>query len=422
MSAYDPGCSGTRTRSESRLLFYSHDGFGLGHLRRNLKLASRLTADLPGASAVLLAGYPGTPGLDLPRGVDLIKLPSIRKVATGQWEPRQLHLPLPQLQEIRRAVIRQVFDSFAPDLVVIDYLPLGIWGELAEPLRWLRRERPTARAVLGLRDVLDSPLVTRRSWLAEGHDAAVGELYDEVLIYGDRDVIDTARVYGIEELAPGRVAYTGYVCGESVAAERAAHRPALGLAPDEALILVTAGGGADAFPMMRAAVEATRELVRGGLRARMLVVTGPLMSEDERSHLRSIAIGLPVIVERWRSRLEATMAAADVVVTMAAYNTLTEAVRLCRQVVSIPRAGPSAEQTTRAALFAERGLATALPPDAKPAEVGRAIARCLTSPRAVIRPPAMNGLDTASARLRVLLEQASGSPQLGRASPGGRLA
>ncbi len=400
-SAYGP-------HEAPRILLYSHDGFGLGHLRRNLKIAERLMRDMPEATAMLVAGFPGTPGVDLPPGVDLVKLPAIRKVATDQWEPRHLRVEVPRLQVLRRGIIDGIFASFAPHLVVVDYLPLGVWGELLGPLSRLRRQHPGAAIVLGLRDVLDSPLVTRRSWRAEGHDEAVRRLFDAVHVYGDRDLYDTALVYGLDELAPGRVRFTGYVCPDGCTVDTARARAALGLLPTEDLVLVTAGGGADAFQTMALAVRAGRLLEeRRRRRTQTLVVTGPLMDLREVAELERLAAGASITVERWRPRLELTMAAADVIVTMAAYNTLTEAVRLGRRIVSIPRPGPSAEQVTRARLFADRKLLYPVPLDSGPEALADAIAAILAAPPRKRCPPAMDGLDRAAEHLRTLLDAAT---------------
>jgi predicted glycosyltransferase len=390
-----------------RVIFYSHDGFGLGHLRRNLKLAGRLTRDLPDASALLIAGFPGVPGVDLPPGVDLVKLPSIRKVATDTWGSRSLRIELSRLRAARRALIDGAFSSFEPHLVVVDYMPIGVWGELLAPLTRLRRQRPKAAIVLGLRDVLDSPLITRRTWRVQRHDEALVELFDAILVYGDRHLYDTSLVYGLEELAPERIFFTGYVCDDPPQGNVDSVRRKLAPAPDQELIVVTAGGGADAFPMMRLSVLACRLLADHGRPVRALVVTGPLMDSTQVAELERLSEGSPILVRRSDDKLERTLAAADVVVTMAAYNTLTEAVRIGRPLISIPRSGPSAEQVTRARLFADRDLIRTLPQRTTPERLAEKIGEALSEPLAAPRPPAMAGLEVATARLRDLLEGAT---------------
>ena len=55
--------------------------------------------------------------------------------------------------------------------------------------------------------------------------------------------------------------------------------------------------------------------------------------------------------------------AADLVITMAGYNSLVEILQLRKKSLVIPRLGPSAEQVMRAKLFAERGLIDVIYPD-----------------------------------------------------------
>lgn len=379
-------------RGTSRVLLYSHDGFGLGHLRRNLNVAGRLVHEYPGASALVLAGLPGIPGLQLPDGVDLVKLPSIRKVGTEAWQPRSLLVGDDRLQAMRRELIAAAFESLAPDLVLVDYLPAGVWGELVDPLRRLREEHPGTRVVLGLRDVLDAPRTTRRSWETAGHDAALRRLYDQVLVYGDREIFDASEAYGLEEMLPGRVRYTGYLCAEEQPGDVAAEREACGVEEGERLFVITAGGGADAFPMMELTLRAMRLRKASGPRERLVVVTGPLMERADVEKLRDLAQGLPATIQRTADRLTTLIAAADLLITMGAYNTLTDAIRLKRPVLSVPRRGPSAEQDTRAGLFEARKLLTRVAPEADPGQLAAAIDLALTQPRLVAPPPTLDGL------------------------------
>jgi predicted glycosyltransferase len=57
------------------------------------------------------------------------------------------------------------------------------------------------------------------------------------------------------------------------------------------------------------------------------------------------------------------VAAADLVVAMAGYNTTAEILRLGTPALLVPRRGPSSEQRMRAQRFAERGWVSQLDPD-----------------------------------------------------------
>jgi predicted glycosyltransferase len=76
------------------------------------------------------------------------------------------------------------------------------------------------------------------------------------------------------------------------------------------------------------------------------------------------------------------MNAADLVVSMAGYNTVTELLALEKRVVLVPRIVPSLEQWIRASRLSRLGLCTALHPDQLDAEsLFAAIEFTLAAPR-----------------------------------------
>jgi predicted glycosyltransferase len=207
--------------------------------------------------------------------------------------------------------------------------------------------------VLGLRDILDHPDVVRQQWERDGSLDAIDELYDAVLIYGERRLFDVAAAYGLSPQARARVRYCGYVC----------HPMGTGSSPEREdqsrLILAVAGGGADAQPVMAATIDAVQRL--NGWR--LLAVTGPFMPEPLREGLQRRAEGLPVRQVGVADDVPSLMARADVVVARAGYNTTVEACRSGVPTVLVPRAGPSQEQRLRARAFAARGWVTAVEPE-----------------------------------------------------------
>lgn len=344
-----------------RVLLYSHDGVGLGHLQRNFNIASALVAAVEGASALLVGGSPHGFDCRLPPGVDWIKLPSVVKQGTGRWRPRTLDVGQARVLRLRAASIAAAVEHFQPDLWVVDHLPTGVWGELLPILELCRRMPRRPRMVLGLRDVLDRPEVTRRLWLRDGAYRALEDFYDRVLIYGDAEVFATAELYGLAGCVPGKVAYCGYVGPARVRGAARRLRAELALRPREKLIVASGGGGSDAYPMLAACAEALARLA-GQLPLRCVLLTGPLMPERQRRDLRRRMAGLPGEVWWQVEDLPALLGAADLVVAMAGYNTLVEALLARRRLVVVPRNGPSAEQTLRAENFARRGLVDLLPP------------------------------------------------------------
>jgi len=78
--------------------------------------------------------------------------------------------------------------------------------------------------------------------------------------------------------------------------------------------------------------------------------------------LEAEARGLPMRLVSYVDDCLGQIAAADLVVCMAGYNTLSEVLYLKKKALVVPRSGPSAEQRMRAGLFAARGLIDMLDP------------------------------------------------------------
>lgn len=69
-----------KARQARRFFFYSHDGFGLGHVRRNLSVAHALVELAPQASVLVATSAEEAESFGLPSRVDVLKLPGLRKL------------------------------------------------------------------------------------------------------------------------------------------------------------------------------------------------------------------------------------------------------------------------------------------------------------------------------------------------------
>jgi predicted glycosyltransferase len=339
---------------------YSHDGFGLGHLRRNTNIATRFVRDMPGANALLLMGCPpGAFFTSLP-GIDFVKIPSIVKVTAEVYRPLNLRISLRKIKAIRASVILNATELFEPDLFLVDHVPTGVWAELLPTLGMLRKRESPPRIVLGMRDIVDAPAVVRELWQRENIYGAISSYYDEVFIYGCKDVFDTAFEYGLDA-EPGRVKYCGYVCSEESYKTREQMREELQISKEK-LVVVTAGGGGDAYPILETCLRAI-QLLGKDPPCEAIFVAGPLMDPQQKELLQKQANGLKVRVLSHVHENLSYMNAADLVITMAGYNSMAEVLRLKKKSLVIPRVGPRAEQIMRARLFAERGLIDVIFPD-----------------------------------------------------------
>jgi predicted glycosyltransferase len=214
--------------------------------------------------------------------------------------------------------------------------------------------------VLGLRDIIDAPDVVRQLWRKEMTYETIRKYYDEVLIYGCQEIFDGALHYGIIKEFPGRVRYSGYVCSQGPVKSREQVRADLRLTRQN-LVVVTAGGGHDGYPLMQSCLDAI-DLIGRNDRFEVVFISGPLMDPEQREQLRARVHGLGARMFTSVDDAPSYINAADLVITMAGYNSLCEVVSLRRKALVVPRLGPRAEQRMRAELFRQKGLIDVLDP------------------------------------------------------------
>ena len=401
------------TRKRSRYLFYAHDGQGLGHLRRNLAIASSLTDLDPRASVLMTAAPLDVSRLCVPDHVDILALPGLRKVANGRYMGRRLTIPGGEVRAVRSALLGAAVESFKPGVVLADKHPLGVRGELRGALEALRVQG--GRAALGLRDVLDAPATVRAEWDRSGLGSQVVRYFDRVLVYGSRAVLDPVEEYGLGPRVAELTEFCGYVLNDGDRFCRAGDGAALPVGGKRPVILATVGGGEDGRPLLEAFIDAARDAAWDGI-----VVAGPLAAARDARVLRRRAqsagvafYGVVPALTRWLDRV-------DALVCMGGYNTMAEAVSRGTPTVCVPRTRPRVEQLIRARAFARLDLSRVLEPGRLTADtLRREVEAVLGSSRRTraARAASVLGFDGARRAARHLVELA----QADRKAPAPRL-
>lgn len=362
-----------------RILLYSHDSVGLGHLRRSLTLAAALRERMPAASILVATGSSRPAAFQTGEGIELVKLPSITKDPSGAYVSRELPLPLADLIDLRRGLLESLFERFAPDVLVVDHKVRGLLGELDDVLA-AARARGT-RTILGLRDVLDAPEVVAREWGGREERAAIAA-YDRVLVYGAPEVFDPRTEYPIPPELGARLEFVGYVVRPHVPD---GFQP-LPRARDE--VLVTCGGGDDGQQLVETYLESLRRRPRPWSST---LVLGPLFDAREARRVKREARAMgDVRVHLFYEDLPRLVDGADAVVAMAGYNTAFELVRSRKPTLLVPRTHPRREQLLRARSLERLGLA-ACRPDPQPDEIGVDLARLLANGVLPGRLPSLKG-------------------------------
>jgi predicted glycosyltransferase len=364
----------------TRYLFYSHDGYGLGHVRRNSLIARAVLAADPTASVTLVTGVGVRPRWlqDTPR-VRVHRVPPMLKATDGSYRHEALSFEQAVLE--RQRIFASLVEDERPDVVVVDRHPYGTAGELRAGLEVARRQG--AAVVLGLRDVLDEPAVVREEMSGLGW-ARVEEVYDDILVYGRQHFVDHEAEYGLT--------FPLHYCGWVV------EQP-LRTRTDANLLVVAAGGGGDGAAVfdLGARLLAHRADLVG------LFAPGPYAGPDAVRRLDDLAPGRTRIMSasdacgRWFSRAEA-------ILCMAGYNSTLEALASGQRPILMPRRVPRREQAIRAERLHALGLADVVDAGSDVAEVASLMQRPRALADAALESAGIDfdGARTAALRLHAL--------------------
>ncbi len=339
----------------SRIMIYSHDSYGLGHLRRCLAIAGSLR-HCP-ANVLIITGSVLAGRFKVPDRIDFVRMPGMIKKTNEEYLPLSMKLEASEVLEIRKRIIQATAAGFLPDFFIVDKAPLGMKREVLDTLLWMRSHLPSCKTVLGLRDIMDGAENTIAEWSAKGVYGAMQDLYDEIWIYGCCDFYDSIKEYRI----PGDIAlktyFTGYIHRKVPSREKiCAERDSLGLQSRKRNILVTTGGGGDGYPAIDAFLSAF-DKHRGGVPEGIgaVVVTGPFMAEREFQTISRRCSTLGFTCVRFSRKMERLIGAADAVVSMGGYNTVCEIISQRKPLLILPRTVPREEQLIRARVLSEKG-------------------------------------------------------------------
>jgi predicted glycosyltransferase len=387
-----------------RVLIYSHDTFGLGHLRRSRAIANALVRRNTDASVVIISGSPVIGSFEFGDGVDFVRVPGVVKLPNGDYTSLNLRLDLDEAVALRETIIRNAAALLRPDIVIVDKEPAGFRGELVRTLDDAKQRG--ARLVLGIRDVMDEPALLVPEWERKGAIEAMERYYDDVWIYGLREMYEPLAALPLGPAIERRMTYTGYLRRDLPREPHLARYPKLTKGP---FVLVTTGGGGDGDELTDWVISAYEQDPAIPIPA--LIVFGPFVTRKRRrSFLERIAKLPNVDAIMFDAKLEHLMQRATAVVAMGGYNTFCEILSLDKPALIVPRTAPRLEQAIRASCAERLGLVRQLDGSAgrDPAAMAAAI-RALPGqpkPSQAFVPGLLDGLDRIETLTKPWMEAA----------------
>ena len=386
-----------------KVLIYSHDSFGLGHLRRCRTIAHALVDEFPDMSVLILSGSPIIGSFDFRTRVDFVRIPGVIKLRDGDYTSLSLRLDIEETLAIRASIIEHTAMVFRPDVFLVDKEPLGLRGEVRSTLEKLATIG--TRCVLGLRDVMDDADLLQEEWSRKGVPAALRSLYDEIWVYGLPEIHDPLVGVGVSDAVRRKALFTGYLRRELPQAAAATFRSPFG---DDPYILVSPGGGGDGVELVDWVMRAYEARQQPLFPA--VIVMGPFMDSEHQARFTERASHLrEVHLIDFTPQIEPLLDGATAIVGMGGYNIFCEILSFDKPTLLVPRVVPRREQAIRAARAEEVGLLRVLPIDQYP-DVGlmtKALAELpLQAPPSTSGPPnLLGGLDVIKGRVGEFLAE-----------------
>jgi len=390
-----------------RILMYSHDTYGLGHIRRSRAIANALAGSHEDVSVLIISGSALAGSFNFAPGIDFVHVPGVAKSEDGNYASANLRLGLPEVTGIRESLIRQTAEAFRPDIFIADKEPAGFRGELVPTLKLMGTMG--TRRIIGVRDVLDSPETIRAEWHDKGAIRAMTDYYDDVLVYGAEAFYRPLDAIPMPAELHSRIVYTGYLRRSVPVGTSGVRYPRSTKGP---FILVTTGGGADGAGLIDWVISAYEADPDIPLPA--VIVFGPFLSNTQRSHFQERIDRLSrVDAIVFDPKIERLMNRATAVVAMGGYNTFCEILSFDKPALLVPRSRPRQEQLIRASRAEKLGLMRML---VDPVEEGAAsrdpgvMARALAAlcdqppPSRAAMPGMLDGLASISSHLAPHIE------------------
>jgi predicted glycosyltransferase len=341
------------------ILMYSHDTYGLGHIRRTMAIASHLLGEH--INILILTGSPIVGRFSFPERMDFVRIPGMIKKTNEEYLPLSIKIDPRHVLNIRKNIITATAKAFKPHLFIVDKEPLGLRKEVLPTLKWLKRCMPETRTILGLRDIMDDAVTVQEDWRRKGIYEILNQLYSEIWVYGNQKFYDPIQEYAIPNCISKKMLFTGYI-PRKVPDKKAVRqlRREQGIAKDEKLVVVTTGGGGDGFAVMDKYLNML-ESASESLPFKSVLITGPFMADRETKEVIERARRLGVRTHQFCRVMEKMLAAADLVVSMGGYNTVCEILSQGTPALIIPREVPRKEQLIRAQVLYNHNLVDYIP-------------------------------------------------------------
>jgi predicted glycosyltransferase len=367
----------------TRVLFYVQHLLGIGHLARASRIA-RALADRQFEVTLVTGGVP-VPGFPGP-GIATVQLPAIK--SSDEAFASLIDAEGNEISETfkahRREKLLSILQHTRPAVLIIEAFPFGrrqMRFELVPLLEAAHAMKPRPLIATSIRDILQEQ---RKQGRAQETVETIQRLFDLVLVHADPAFIRLEDTFPLSPAIMDRIEYTGLVAGPE---------PQPG---EKFSVIVSAGGGAAGRALIEAALQAARQTDFG----KWCILTGPNFTSE------TLTPPAHVSLFSFRPDFPSLLAAAELSISQAGYNTVCDLLRArCRAILIPFAAHGETEQTRRAQALAGRGLAVVIrEAELDAASLAASIKTTLSRPRPSATKLNLEGAANTAAILRRRLQ------------------
>ncbi|NOX35269.1 MAG: glycosyl transferase [Deltaproteobacteria bacterium] len=300
-----------------KIIIYCQHVLGVGHFFRTLEIARAMQ----GFEVTLVTGGKKVDA-PLPDHVRHVSLPGLMMdkdfTCLHSVDPEKT---VEAVKLERQDKLLFLIQKEKPDLFFIELYPFGRRAfrfELIPALDFIKDKlKKNCKVVCSLRDILVEK--EDRSKYENRVINALNTWFDAVLVHSDPRLIKLDATFSSLDRINVPLFYTGFVT-PLPDQEKVMHiRHKAELTGKGRLITVSAGGGNVGAKLLKAAVRAFNQLPQGK-DWKFKVFTGPYMGEEDKNYLHSFA-GNTIKVEQFSHDFVSLLAASDLSISMAGYNT-----------------------------------------------------------------------------------------------------
>ena len=330
-----------------KIMFYCQHVLGLGHFVRSLEILRGL-AEYETTIHFINGGKP-LPELEFPSSVKVIQLPPIQSNSDFTEIRTDGIQNIDEIKEIRKVKLLDEFETFRPDLVIIELFPFGrkqFTYELVPLLARIKRSGTGPKVVCSLRDIL----VRKRD--QERHEGRVcywvNRYFDTVMVHSDPRFQRLEETFLRKNELNTEIVYTGYIT-KSLTQTNSFNDDYSVHEHEKPHIVVSIGGGRVGSEIVQTAIEAS-DLLRRSMPHTMVIFTGPYFPDDHFKELRSIVHDKKhLVLHRFSPNFLGWLKWADLSISMAGYNTCMDILKTGIRALVYPfTGGANTEQMIRA--------------------------------------------------------------------------